>query len=541
MAYNDYYGGGPPHGAYGGGGPPAGPPGGPGGYGPGYEVAYPGYGTQEYYNGPRGDGGIPFMSGPSRISPAPGGGGGGGGVNHESFYNTSRGGPDRHKNPKDLPVHSRLFVIHGKDTNESDIREAFGEHGEVEDVNMLKKKCPDTRELICTGVSFVKFKKASQAAKAIEELHGKSLGCSPKPLKVLVALSENQPGEVSDDERLRLYLKIPLERDEEEVKEHFRAFGNVEYFNVPKDRVSGKSKGFGYVKYFRFLDAALALEDCAPEYKAIFAQARPERGGGSDRPRSEGGRGHNGPAYSNSGPPAMMGAEYLPPPKQAIQNILMPLPEQYSNPIIQADSTTCLRILCDKTVDERQLTLLCDMVPGFKRCDASAPGTFEATFTTKGWAQYANEKLSGFEYPPGSRLIVKFIPDPAGGNGAGPAPGEPDVNAPFYPVDVSLPAIKPTVEKLDNAIGYAQRLFIVCAPCALAPHVLQNAFCRFGDLIDVYTLPGKNFGYAKFATTAAAEECKKILHRANIAGCSLKVIDAEDDRNGGSDAKKRRT
>ena len=38
---------------------------------------------------------------------------------------------------------------------------------------MLKKKDPDSRELICTGVSFVKFKKASQAAKAIEELHGK--------------------------------------------------------------------------------------------------------------------------------------------------------------------------------------------------------------------------------------------------------------------------------------------------------------------------------------------------------------------------------
>jgi len=258
----------------------------------------------------------------------------------------------------------------------------------------------------------------------------------------------------------------------------------------------------------------------------------------------------------------MMGAEYLPPPKQAIQNILMPLPDQYSNPIIKPDSTTCLRILCDKSVDERQLSLLCDIIPGFKRCDMTSPATFEATFTTKGWAQYAHEKLSGFEYPPGSRLMAKFIPDPSG-EGAGPAPGEPDVNAPFYPVDVTLPPIKPTVGKLDNAIGYAQRLFIVCHPCALAPHVLQNAFCRFGDLIDVYTLPGKNFGYAKYATNEAADECKKTLHRANIAGCSLKVIDdgdyrngsseakaksreskvidAEDDRDGSSDAKRRRT
>ena len=35
-------------------------------------------------------------------------------------------------------------------------------------------------------------------------------------------MSENQPGEVPDDERLRLYIKVPAEKDEEEVKEHFR-------------------------------------------------------------------------------------------------------------------------------------------------------------------------------------------------------------------------------------------------------------------------------------------------------------------------------
>lgn len=533
MAYNDYYGGGG-HAGYGGGygagggyGQGGGFGAGSGGYGGGYETGYPGYGTEEHYHGGRGNAGIPFVAGPSPITPA---------GNHESFYNTSRGGGDKHKHPKDLPVHSRLFVVHGKDTEESDLRESFSNYGEVEDVNMLKKKCPDTRELICTGVSFVKFKKASQAAKAIEELHGKALGCSPKPLKILVALSENQPGEVPDDERLRLYIKVPEGRDEEEVKAHFKSFGTVEYFNIPKDRVTGKGKGFGYVKYFRFLDAALALEDCDPYYKAIFAQARPS--GAPTRSESSSSR---GPSYSNSGPPAMMGAEYLPPPKQAIQNILMPLPDAYSNPIIKPESSTCLRILVDKAVDERQLTLLCDIIPGFKRCDMKASGTFEATFTTKGWAQYASDKLGGFEYPPGSRLIVKFIPDPNGGSSAGPAAGEPDVNAPFYPVDVPLPPIKPTVSKLENAAGYAKRLFIVCHPCALAPHVLQNAFCRFGELIDVYTLPGKNFGYAKYATTEAAEECKKTLHRASIAGCSLKVIDAEDDRDGGSDAKRRRT
>ena len=43
-----------------------------------------------------------------------------------------------------------------------------------------------------------------------------------------------------------------------------------------------------------------------------------------------------------------------------------------------------------------------------RRCDMKleASGTFEASFTTKGWAQYAHEKLSGFEYPPGRLVTV---------------------------------------------------------------------------------------------------------------------------------------
>ena len=48
------------------------------------------------------------------------------------FYLYLTGG-DRHKHPKDLPVHSRLFVVHGKDTNESDLRDAFNSYGEVKE------------------------------------------------------------------------------------------------------------------------------------------------------------------------------------------------------------------------------------------------------------------------------------------------------------------------------------------------------------------------------------------------------------------------
>jgi len=518
-----------------------------GAYGGGYGSSNGGYG--DYYSGSSAGGGsnIPYMTGRSDVTPE---------VDPSSFYvkhEPKRGDP-RTKNPKDLPVHSRLFVVHGRDTQEIDLRAAFEDFGEVQDINMLKKKDPDTRQLHSTGVSFIKYGKASHAAKAIEDLHGKAIAGSPKPLKILVAASDHVPGEVPvevlDDERLRLFIKIPREYSDDKVRDHFKVFGNVEYFNIPKDKCSGEPKGFGYVKYFRFYDAAVALEECDPGFRAIFAEARPP-GGPSRVPPSIGHGGHGGYGGHGAAPPPPpppppyhhpMSEFHVPrqgQPPQPSASLLMPLPEQYQNPVIRPETTQTVRILCDKSVDERQMSLLCEIIPGFKRCDTTAPGTYEASFSTLGWAQYAQEKLNGFEYPPGARLLVKFGPGgntangsasigssngaiTSGGGDGGSSGGYGDHDIPFYPCDVQLPPLQAPVPAIQAGSGYAARLFLVCHPCALATHVLTNAFCRFGDLIDVYTLPNKNFGYAKFASVEAANRAKTTLHKATIAGCSIK-------------------
>lgn len=41
--------------------------------------------------------------------------------------------------------------------------------------------------------------------------------------------------------------------------------------------------------------------------------------------------------------------------------------------------------------------------------------------------------------------------------------------------------------------------------------------------MEVYTLPGKTIGYAKFDSRQAAEDCRHTLNGAEIAGCRLKV------------------
>ncbi|KAJ8313831.1 hypothetical protein KUTeg_008392 [Tegillarca granosa] len=75
-----------------------------------------------------------------------------------------------------------------------------------------------------------------------------------------------------------------------------------------------------------------------------------------------------------------------------------------------------------------------------------------------------------------------------------------------------------------------QRLFIVCQPSGIQEKVLRDAFCRFGNLIDVYLLPAKNYGYAKFASKESAMRAIQTLHGQNLAGNRLKVLEAEPPR-----------
>jgi len=464
------------------------------------------------------------------------------------------------RSPKDLPMHSRLFVIYGKELKQEDLRQAFTPHGNLEDVYLTKGG----------GVAYVKFSKASEAATAIEELNGKLVSGCPVPLKVMVATQiGGNKEEITHDELVRLYIKTPPDYSQDEIKSHFAKFGPVEFVSIIRDKTTNKSKGVAFVKFFRFYEAARALEECDPAFKPVFA-SKPSKAGpppnasavasGSDY---GGGTGFGGPNMAGGMNMASMWQSMasqfmnnsMGPPQQQQQSNSLPAPPSVQTP---PDATTCVRILCPKEVDERQLTLLCDLFPGFYRCDMISPGTANATFTSLQWAAYTKDKLNGFEYPPGCRLVTKFVPDGSsvgGGNNSSSYPmsgsdnghqmGGAGSDQPFYPCSVQLPA----KAQLANAApldpitrrDYAGRVFIVCAPRALPPQILTDAFCRFGDLLAVFTLPGKNYGYAKFASAEAADAARHTLHGAEISGVRLKVIEAEEGPQGESENKRPRT
>ena len=74
---------------------------------------------------------------------------------------------------------------------------------------------------------------------------------------------------------LRLYLIIPKSMTETALREQFEQFGALEYISVVKEKDTGNSRGFGYMKFFQFSHAAKAFTGCDPNYKPKFADPRP--------------------------------------------------------------------------------------------------------------------------------------------------------------------------------------------------------------------------------------------------------------------------
>ena len=182
----------------------------------------------------------------------------------------------------DAPPNSRLFIICGKDITEEDFRDAFESHGTVEKIEIHRDKNGNSK-----GLAYIKFSKTSEAAHALEQLNGRCIANHPRPLKVLVASNRDQnhrnrnnylarPGE-DEDRLLRLFVVVPKDKPEDDIKDYFSTFGDVQYVNIVKDKETKKSRGFAYVKYYRMIHAAAAFESCDRAYKPVFAEPRPPK------------------------------------------------------------------------------------------------------------------------------------------------------------------------------------------------------------------------------------------------------------------------
>jgi len=317
----------------------------------------------------------------------------------------SDGGRGGQANKYDDPPNSRLFIVCGKSITEDDFKDAFEPYGIIEEIWVLKDRVTNEPK----GVTYVKFSKTSEAALAMEEMNGRCIGSHPRPLKVLIAHSRDQGSrrEMNEEERLvRLFVVVPKSMGETELREHFNQFGDVDYVSIVRDRTTKESKGFAYIKYHRMSHAAKAFESCERTFKPVFADPKPQKSGYHEGGGGGGDRMGPGPGSTTSASTtASVSAGY---------DMLSYMDTSHSNP----EGNCRLTVISSPIINQDQLWRLFDLVPGLDYCDLKRPEGRGRDRQNKAWgtvvynnpqsATYAKEKLHGFEYPPGHRLIIKF-------------------------------------------------------------------------------------------------------------------------------------
>uniref|UniRef100_UPI00398E72B6 RNA-binding protein 45 n=1 Tax=Pristiophorus japonicus TaxID=55135 RepID=UPI00398E72B6 len=471
----------------------------------------------------------------------------------------------------DHPPNSRLFLVISKSTSEEVIREKFSFFGDIQDIWVVRDKQSKDHK----GIAYVKFGKSSHACKAMEDMHGKALTEDTKPIKVFIAQSRGSGShrDVEDEELTRIFVMIPKSYAEDDLREKFKEFGDIEYCSVIKNKNTGESKGFGYVRFLKPSQAAQAIENCERSFKAILAEPRNKPTysendyvGGARQESSSYGSGFDPPRgqnmfpfgeFTNFGTSEMRGGEMRGGEMRAEIRSEMRGGENIS---------TCLSVSTRGVLTHEQVYSLFDIIPGLEYCEIQrdpymgyGKGYALVRYNNVASAVYAKEKLHGFEYPPGNRLGVNYFEDDPGDRRSNPvgmmalqlvaaqmmslacnspvgqqivpaSPGFGGSNTTQMSrlqVDFSVPASQ-NFAASDSTVR--ERLFVVFNPTVLPLDVLEDLFCRFGNLIEVYLVPGRNIGYVKYAERHSATNAMEALHGKVVNGIKLKVMLADPPR-----------
>ena len=102
---------------------------------------------------------------------------------------------------------------------------------------------------------------------------------------------------------MNIYVgNLPYEVTEEDLRQAFQSFGQVDAVNIIKDRYTGRSKGFGFVEMPSEAEARAAIEALNGQelkgraLKVNEARTRDDSGRGGRRPE---GRGRGGAGFGS--------------------------------------------------------------------------------------------------------------------------------------------------------------------------------------------------------------------------------------------------
>jgi len=306
----------------------------------------------------------------------------------------------------EIKPNTRLFILGGKNLTDADWRQNFEQYGDIEHISLLKDRITGEQK----GVTYITYSKPSEAFLAMEKMNGERICDLPKSIKVVMA-SDKQDGSLSRDmldeeaKFTRIFIKLKYEQKEQDIEDKFAQFGEIEKIHILTDKSTSKSKGLAFVHYRNPYAAALALEGADPVYKAIYATSNRKRPNenmgdhGRDMPsqrRREQDDGFRGPMMSNPDPrrgPVMSN----PDPRDLMMG--------YGD----GSQERCLEIMVPRDLPHMHLRRLVDLVPGMDYCEMDPrSGIATIQYVSPAAAAYAKEKLSGFEYPLGQKLGVRY-------------------------------------------------------------------------------------------------------------------------------------
>jgi len=340
------------------------------------------------------------------------------------------------KDPDNNPPFSRLFIVCSKTLSEEELVDQFKQFGEVEYCRLLRDKAT----LESKGICYVKYTKASSAARAIEEMDGKQVGEHTPQIKVQIAdakgsnrLKKKQYSKEPEDTpaRSRLFVVCPKEMTEAQLTQAFEEFsGDLEYCKVITDRQSNESKGFAFAKFKKASAAAQAMEKVLEtgeiggmKVKVLIADPKAKRvtndymkgmeidpyTGYPIPPMYAGGRPMAYPHYIFDPNQLHMGAYPMLHP--SFQHSGIPMPG--AAPGWGARSN--LFVVCHKSVTQDQLMRLFGRFQGMEYCDlkknkttGESKGIAYINYSNPQSAALAKEQLDGIEFPSGWTMKVMF-------------------------------------------------------------------------------------------------------------------------------------
>lgn len=487
-----------------------------------------------------------------------------------------RGRNSSGNNKLDTPKNSRLFVVASKNHTDDILREHFNQFEGLEDVWLVTDRRTGEKK----GVAYVKFEKASQAGKAMEDTDGQVIGGIGRAVKVKVAQSRESGStrDFDEDEELtRIFLVTPKTYKESDIREKFEEYGKIHKIHQLTDKKTGENKGFAYVKYYRMSEAALAIENSDPDFKAVWAEPRGRKGRDEPRRNHSDGDRRRDDSWERSRDRYDRGLDrdirsrdrdydsyeysWKPPRTDFFQtgnsftsasagsggSSFDEVLQQFSLGSVPSNATSRLQVDVTGKTTEQQLHALFNIIPCMEYCDFREEqsswgfrGTAHVRYKSPAFAAYARLKLNGLEYPEGCPLMIQFM-------------GAPEVSSHTSPPLMSTPSNLSSHSLISSAFSsneplacsvklpppqllapehsdVKERLFVILTR-PLPDQVVQDVFCRFGQLISYYNIKGRNYGYAKFADAECAKIAMETLHGQEVCGERMKVVIAEPENS----------